>query len=81
MQGLGIKTNLGEGILPVREAQVHYHQPEVVREGVRDEEPRTGEVLEPELGLVRVASVHQGKPTILDLGIDIKGCNVFPISN
>lgn len=35
----------------MRNAQVHDHEPEVVSEGVRDEEPVTGEVLEPDLRL------------------------------
>jgi hypothetical protein len=57
---------------------VHDHEAEIVREGVRDEEPRAGQVLEPDLRLVRVPSIHQGQPPVLHLGIDVEGCYVLP---
>ena len=60
LQRLRVKPDLGEGVLPVGEAQVHDHQPEVVREGVRDEEPRARQVLEPDLRLVNVATEQKG---------------------
>jgi len=63
------------------ETQVHDHQTKVVREGVRYEEPRTRQVLKPDLRLVRVTPVHQSQTTILYLRIDIKGCNVLPSEN
>jgi hypothetical protein len=59
-------------------AQVHDHQTEIVREGIGDEEPGTGQVLEPYLGLVCISSVHQGEAAVFHLGIDIKGCYVLP---
>lgn len=39
LQGLGVQTYLGEGVLPVRETQVHDHQTEIVCESVRYEKP------------------------------------------
>ena len=80
LQRLRVQAHLGEGVLPVRQPQVHDHQPEVVREGVRYEEPRAGQVLEPDLRLVYVSAVHQRQSPIFHLRVNIKGCDVFPIS-
>lgn len=78
LQGLRVQPNLGEGILPVGQTQVHDHQTEVVGESVRDEEPRAGEVLEPDLRLVHIASVHQGESAILHFGVNVEGGDVLP---
>ena len=60
---------------------MHDHQTEIVCEGISDEEPRTGEVLEPNLGLVCVSSVHQGEAAVFHLRIDIKGSYVLSSEN
>ena len=77
LQRLRVEADLREGVLPVRQAQVHDHQPEVVREGVRDEEPRAGQVLEPDLRLVDVTAEQKSQPTVFYLGVNVKGCDVF----
>jgi len=54
---------------------VHDHQSEVVSEGVRDEEPLAGQVLEPDLRLsVRILE-DQRKATVLNLGVDFKSAD------
>jgi hypothetical protein len=60
LKGLRVQAYLGESVLPMRQPQMHNHQSEVIREGVRYEEPGTGQVLEPDLRLVSISSVHQG---------------------
>lgn len=61
----------------MRQAEMHNHQTEVVGECVCNEEPATRKVLEPDLWLVIVASVHQSKSTILDLCINVKCSDVL----
>lgn len=72
MQSLRVEANLREGVVPVRDAQVHDHQSEVVREGVGDEEPLAGEILEPNLRLgVRVLE-NQGQTSVFHLGVNVE---------
>ena len=56
MEGLWVESDLRKRIVPVRQAQMHNHQAEVVSEGIRDEKPLAGQVLEPDLrlGLLRL---------------------------
>ena len=75
-----VKSNLCEGVVPVRDAKVHNHKPEVISEGISDEEPLAGEVLEPNLGFALWVSVDQSKSSIFDFSIDIKGPNVLAAS-
>ena len=61
LQSLGVQTNFSERIVPVRKAQVHDHQSEVISECIGDEIPLAREVLEPDLRLGGlVAAVDQG---------------------
>ena len=39
MKCLRVQADLGEGVVPVRQAKVHDHQAEVVSEGIGYEEP------------------------------------------
>lgn len=76
---LRVETCLGECVLPVRDTQVHDHEPEVVREGVGDIEPVAREVLEPYLWFLIGASVHESKTSIFNIGVNVKGTNVFMV--
>lgn len=79
LKSLRVETNLGKRVLPVGNAEVHNHQSEIVGEGVGDEEPLAGEVLEPDLRLRGGASVHQGESTVLDIRVNIERVDVFSV--
>ena len=66
--------------MPVGDAKVHNHQPEVISERICDKEPLTREVLKPDLGLALRMSVDKGKSPIFDFSINIKGPNVLATS-
>ena len=51
--GLWGKTNVGEGVVPVREAEVGDHDAEVVEEGVTQEVPLERSIEEPDVGVLR----------------------------
>lgn len=51
LEGLWIQTHLGKSIVPIWQTKMHNHQSEVVSKSVGDEEPLTGKILEPDLGL------------------------------
>ena len=49
LNGLMVHANLSERIVPIGQAKVHDHQPEVISECTRYEEPLTRVILEPYL--------------------------------
>lgn len=59
---------------------MHDHQSEVVSEGVSDEEPATGEVLEPDLrlrlGVFAALHINKREAATLAFGVDFKRVNV-----
>lgn len=77
LQSLLIKAGVREGVLPMGNAQVHDHETEIVREGVRKEEPSAAQVLEPDLGLALVilSLVDQSQATILALVVNLESEN------
>ena len=63
---MGVEAHLRERIVPIRQAQVHNHQSEVIGEGIRDEKPLARKVLEPDLWLGSLCLVDQGQSPIFD---------------
>ena len=59
-------------IMPVRQAQVHDHKSEVVRERVSNEKPAAGEVLEPYLRLGCWRLEDESEASVFYLLIDIE---------
>ena len=59
--------------MPVRQAQVHDHESEVVCERVSNEKPATREVLEPDLRLGCWRLEDESEASVLYLLINIKG--------
>ena len=66
LKGLRVKTDLSEGVVPIRNAEVHDHEAEVVCECVGDEEPLAREILEPDLRLCISVLEDQRKTTVFD---------------
>ena len=80
LQGLRVKANFSEGIVPVGQAEMHNHQPKVVRECVGDKVPLAGQVLEPDLGLDGLAAlVDKSKSAVFDFAVDFKSTHFFAL--
>ena len=75
LNGLMVHANLSERIVPIGQAKVHDHQPEVVSKSIGDEEPTSRQVLEPYLWLCIIVFVDHGKAPIPRFSIDVESSN------
>ena len=74
-----VETGVRECVLPVRYAQVHYHESKVVGKCICNKEPVAGEILEPDLRLlltVLAFSVDKRQSPTLAFRIDLVRKNV-----
>eukprot|EP00303_Exanthemachrysis_gayraliae_P010510 CAMPEP_0206017938 /NCGR_PEP_ID=MMETSP1464-20131121/26060_1 /ASSEMBLY_ACC=CAM_ASM_001124 /TAXON_ID=119497 /ORGANISM="Exanthemachrysis gayraliae, Strain RCC1523" /LENGTH=265 /DNA_ID=CAMNT_0053391795 /DNA_START=180 /DNA_END=974 /DNA_ORIENTATION=+ len=77
--GHRVQAYRGEGVLPVDDAQVHHHEPQVVHEGRRDQVPVEGQILEPDGGLGAVTREHKECAAVLHRVVQAEGRRAVPV--
>lgn len=78
-----VRRRISIGIHPTRVrlcviTEVHHHKAKIVRERVRDEEPRRAKVLKPDLRLRECfGTIKQREPTIQSVRVQLEGSDTF----